>query len=650
MKKTIEIMVATALLCQHGPTTLAKNEKDPEAGNTIENILRPPEVYNMTMSPDGQYAASVAPTGQGGDRGVLIFNLDTMQIHRSFKWKARDIDSVTWTTKDDVAFHLSKWGAFAEGVYSVNVNRDEIYTLISNDAIVHWVDPIPHSNEAWVWLRKGFQLTPSLARLRVDENAQVRRTTGGYETPATSRNPLLSDHINEPKGEVMKWWTDQNHQPRIALRFYKDQLEYLHRSNVDEGWEPLRLDPEKWDIELFGAENNTLYVAGYNDESTKGLYSYDIDTETIGELLFRDDYYDFSDSASYLLFQKQLIGFRYLRDRTHFVWLHPNLETIQGILDGSLPGRINIIYQSSEDFGRHLVYSYSDSVPPEYLVLDLEAKSLQRIAATAPWLNYSKLASTEVFHFETNDGLKLEGYLTRPVDKSNEPYPTIMLVHGGPWVRDHSGYNDETQLFAQNGYAVVRVNYRGSPGYGKKISKDHQFEFRKMQGDIAEAARFMVTQGIADPNRIAIMGASFGGYSALCGAAFESELYRCAISKMGVFDWEEMIKSLKRKDLLYAHHKLLEGLGNPKEHKERFEEISPIYHIDKIKVPIFLIHGKDDSKVSIRQSKVLRSELKKHGIEHEVLFLDGEGHALFSPKNRMKAYKQILRFLDKNME
>lgn len=602
----------------------------------------------MTMSPDGKYAASVAPIGDNGDRGIAIFDLETMEIHRSFKWKAKDIDSVTWTTNEDVAFKLSQWGAYVEGVFSVNVNRNDIYQLISNDAVISFVDPIREESRALIWIRDGYKTKKGLATLKATGNGK-QLVGGQMEIAPTRSNSLLSNRIQQPKGEVFGWKIDQDHSARIVSRFFEDKLEYLHRYHEDDAWVPLPLDPELWSIELFGADKNILYIAGYNGEDTKGLFTYNIENNEIGELLFRDDYYDFSDTSSYIFYKKQVVGFRYLADMPRFVWLHSELKGIQAMIDGTLKNRVNVIYDSSVDFSRHLIYSYSDNAPPEYAVLDLKAKTLKQITKSAPWLNYEKLPHTEVFHFKTSDGLRLEGYLTRPKDKKG-PHPTIALVHGGPWARDSAGYDDETQFLASKGYAVIRVNYRGSTGYGKKISFDSEYDFRKMQDDITEAVQLMAKQGISDPKRLAIMGASFGGYSAICGAAFEPDLYQCAITNMGVFDWEEMIKSRKRQEHEYSAHKLVEELGDPKLDQTRFEEISPIYHVDKIKIPIFVIHGKDDSNVSIKQSKMLKSELQKHGVEHEVLFVGDEGHNIFSLKKRVKTYEQILAFLAKHMK
>lgn len=626
--------------------------KSASKGNTIENFLRPSRVTTLSMSPDGKYAAGTAPMGEIGNSGLIVFDLDTMKVIRSIAPNGRSIRRVRWTTNEDIAYQLIKWNKYTDGFYSINVNRKSTCRLISNDTLAHFVDAATDEDYAWVWLRDGERdgnEEGSLAKLKVKGNAQDRIPGGGTFTIPTARNPLIYNRIPHPPGQIYWWYTDQDHEPRIVSRFHNDERQYIHRYNEEEKWTKLDLDAENWDIEIFGKDKNIVYVSGFHDQQTKGLYPYNISTGEIGELLFRDDYYDFSDSVSYLTHDDGVVGFRYWRDMPVFVWLDPGMEKIQKMIDGAIPGKVNIVYHSSDDFTRHLIFSYSDNDPGSYALLDLKEKRLEEITKTAPWLDLEKLPRTQAFHFKTSDGLKLEGYLTRPNDIEG-PYPTICLVHGGPWSRDYGGYNDETQYLVSQGYAVLRVNFRGSTGYGKTISSEYDYDFRKMHDDITDAVKMAVKHGIADPDRVAIMGASFGGYAAICGAAFEPDLYRCAITNMGVFDWETMIKARKQQDHRYSYHKLMEELGDPKENQAKFEEISPIYHVEKIKSPVFVIHGKDDSNVSIKQSKKLQSELKKHGVEHETYFVPWEGHNIFDLKKRVKTYQMITDFLDKHMK
>ena len=634
------------------PSHAKKKKSESESkNNSIENLFRPARISNIYMSPDGKWAAGLAPIDKAdGHTGLVIIDLDTMKIKQSSKWKGGlDIYNHQWLNNNFVSFKLSKWDKYVSGVYRLDVKKGTTEPLFANDAVVTLIDPnTEHETLAWVWVRDVRDGKPSLCR--VLKTGSARQNTFADRQPyPTVQNPLIRERIPEPHGDVYWWYIDHAHEPRIVWRFFKDKLEYLHRNSREDEWKPLPLDPEEWSIALFTPDNRSVYVAGYKGEDTKGLFLYNIDDDSFSDVLFRDPYYDFSDTAEYMTINDVLVGIWYEKDVPSMVWLVPELESIQAMIDKALPGRVNVVYDWAYDFSRLLIYSYSDITPPEYVMLDLKTKELKEISKSAPWLDNNKLTKTEVFHFTTSDGLRIEGYLNRPVT-GQAPYPTVCLVHGGPWARDSGSYDSEVQYLNSQGYAVIKVNYRGSTGYGKKISEDPEFEFRKMNDDITEAVQTAVKSGIADPERLAIMGASFGGYAAMCGAVFEPDLYQCAITQMGVFDWEELIKDRKRQRSRYSYKKHVEGLGDPKEGSAQFEEISPIYHVENIEIPIFVIHGKEDSNVSIKQSKMLRGELKKHGIEHEIYFAPDEGHNVFEWKRRIQTYERIVAFLDQHMK
>ncbi len=622
--------------------------------SVVENFLRPPRVYSLQISPDGKYAAGPASIGETHDRGVVVIDLDTMEIKKSFSWPSCAIYGVTWTTNEDLVIEVVKWGMWADGVYCINVNDREADALLKNDVSCTILDPV--TEEPWSWIRifGGYRMKPCIAKLDTTGNAKAASASqkvlsGNTAVQDTSSNRLISDKIFDPAGEVHNWFLDQDHQPRIVQRFLDEKLEYMHRTHEDEEWKQIPLDPEDWSIELFGKDKDTIYISGYNDQETKGLYPYSIKSAEIGELIFRDPFYDFSDSASYILYNGDLIGFRYMKDKPAIVWIMPDMLEIQKMVDQTLPDRTNIFIGSSDDFTRHLIASYSDKIAPEYSLLNLKDRSFKTIVKSAPWLSSEQLSKTTPFRFKTDDGLKLEGYLTRP-SSGKAPHPTVCLVHGGPWARDTGGYYDEVQLLASQGYAVLQVNYRGSTGYGKRVSDDGAWDFVNMNADISKAVRTAIKFKIADPDRIAIMGASFGGYAALFGVAFEPDLYQCAITNMGVFDWEELMKSRKRQGHKYSYFKMKKELGDPKLAETKFDSISPIKHVDKIKVPVLIIHGKDDQNVSIRQSKELASALKSNQVPHKTLLIKGEGHHVFGMENRVMVFKEILRFLDENLK
>lgn len=625
------------------PLVEAKKKKAIEKGNTIENLFRPALIRNLSMSPDGKYAAGIGPIGGAlQENGLIIYDLDTMEIARSFKWaESYDIFNPVWLDNNSLAFHVTTVGRYLNGLYRYDIDKGTATQLIGKDAAARIVDPNNESSDpAWLWIHGAMQLKACLAKLNKNGN--------GSNYKRTVDNKLLLERIPEPEGDVYQWYIDHDHNPRGVRRFIDEAREFSFLSPDRKDWHKLPLDPEEWDIEFFHQDNKQVYISGYNGEETKGLYLYNLETEELSDPLYRDPYYDFSSSAYYLTFNDQLLGIYYMKDKPSTVWFAPELSAIQDMVDSAIPNRANVLYDWDTKLKRLIVYSFSDTSPAEFYLLDLDKKALRDLSKSAPWLEPDSLSRTEVFHFTTSDGLRLEGFLNRPTT-GKAPYPTVALVHGGPWSRDSSSFDAEAQFLATQGYAVLKINYRGSTGYGKSISEDPEYDFMAMNRDIAEGVRSAIKGGIADPDRVAIMGASFGGYAALSGATFEPDLYRCAITNMGVFDWEELTKSRKRQRSRYSYQELVEAFGDPKENSDAFKEISPLYHVENIKIPIFVIHGKEDHNVSIRQSKKLKSELQKVGVEFETHFVSDEGHNVFEMDKQIETYQKILDFLNRHM-
>lgn len=225
----------------------------------------------------------------------------------------------------------------------------------------------------------------------------------------------------------------------------------------------------------------------------------------------------------------------------------------------------------------------------------------------------------------------------------------IVLPHGGPWQRDSWGYDPESQFLASRGYIVFRPNYRGSSGYTASISITPAMDFRKMHEDVTDGVRALIASKTADPARIAIFGGSFGGYLALAGVAFEPDLYRCAASFAGVFDLETMMKDDRSNDNDFRYELFRSEFGSAKENRELFEALSPLRHAKKIKARIFVAHGEEDQNADTAQSRRLVKALKSAGVEHETMFISGEGHGLAAMKNRVEFFRRLEAFLKKNL-
>jgi dipeptidyl aminopeptidase/acylaminoacyl peptidase len=253
--------------------------------------------------------------------------------------------------------------------------------------------------------------------------------------------------------------------------------------------------------------------------------------------------------------------------------------------------------------------------------------------------------------FKAHDGCAVDCYLTFPEGAAQKkPLPLVVLVHGGPWVRDEWEFNPDVQFLASRGYAVFRPNYRGSAGYDWRFPVGDDWKFRKMHEDVTDGVRQLLKSDWFDPQRVAIMGSSFGGYLALCGATYEPGLYRCAITEAGVFDWTMMMNDARRQRRESPRYEfLLHHLGDPRKLQAEFDEISPMKHIDQVKIPLLIAHGKSDSVVSVDQSKRLIAELKRRKVPCEVLLKSGEGHGMARLDDRVEPYTMVEAFLARNL-
>jgi dipeptidyl aminopeptidase/acylaminoacyl peptidase len=252
--------------------------------------------------------------------------------------------------------------------------------------------------------------------------------------------------------------------------------------------------------------------------------------------------------------------------------------------------------------------------------------------------------------FKARDGLTINGYLTLPHGSKATDLPVVVMPHDNPWrSRNTWRYSDEVQFLANRGYAVFQVNYRGSIGYGKAFySAGFKQAGGKIQDDITDGVKWLISQKIADPDKIAIFGGGFGGFSALYGVSFHPELYNCAIVQYGVINFFTFIKDVPpylkpRLQMIY------DMVGNPETDAEQLRAISPVFHTDKIKAPLLIFQGAKDERANISELNQFVRELKKQNVPVTYFLKPNERNVFRNEHNRMEMYTEIEKFLDNNM-
>ncbi|MFH1686371.1 MAG: S9 family peptidase [bacterium] len=291
----------------------------------------------------------------------------------------------------------------------------------------------------------------------------------------------------------------------------------------------------------------------------------------------------------------------------------------------------------------------ADDGPVSYYSWNRETRQATFLFDHRPELKEYTLASMEPFSFTARDGLVVHGYLSFPPGSDRKNLATVLNVHGGPWYRDTWGYNSEAQWLANRGYLCVQVNFRGSTGYGKDFLNASNREWGgKMHDDLVDAVEWVVGQGYADPEKVAIYGGSYGGYAALVGATFTPDLFCCAVDMVGVSNLLTFINSIPPYWSTFLEV-LYQRVGNPATDEEFLKSRSPLFRADSIRIPMLIAQGANDPRVKQAESEQIVAAMKANDVDYEYLLFDDEGHGFVRPENRLKFYAAAEKFLAKHL-
>ena len=306
-----------------------------------------------------------------------------------------------------------------------------------------------------------------------------------------------------------------------------------------------------------------------------------------------------------------------------------------GFISGTLDERLWIVYDDK------------DTDPGAAYLYDKEAGTIDFLYRPRPALPVEHLVEMIPLRYDSVDGLSIPAYISYPRLKSTEPSSAIIMVHGGPWARDHWGYNSWVQFLANRGYVVMQVNFRGSTGYGKAFLNAGNLEWgRKMQDDITAAAQYLIHNNIAKPDQVGILGGSYGGYATLAGLTFTPDIYACGVCIVGpsnLFTLLDSIPTYWESAREMFHNKM--GNPNTEDGQKLLQERSPLFHADKIKSPLLVAQGNNDPRVKTAESEQIVKAMRKLDLAVEYLNFPDEGHGFANPKNNMAFLAVVEKFL-----
>jgi dipeptidyl aminopeptidase/acylaminoacyl peptidase len=494
-----------------------------------------------------------------------------------------------------------------------------------------------------------------MARLAGDRGDEGVYGSGSLQVPGASLNRANTRtekrlEVTEFPENTIDYFVDASGALRAVVQENKSGTEahILYRANPESGWRiPAGLESLKNDkVNPFwvSGDGKLLYLARQTPDGTRGMYTYDLEQQQFKELVLGHTKYDVTYRMEAVLTPRtrEVLGFYYVTDKMRAIWFDERMAAVQAALDKALPNRVNKVTSLSDNLQRMVILSASASDPGTYYQFDREKVELKPLMARLPWIVPEKMAEVRMISYPARDGLMIHGYLTLPPEREPRDLPLVVLPHPYLTGRTEWEYDSTVQFLANRGYAVLQMNFRGSSGYGEAFSRKgfHRIG-AEVQDDITDGARWVIDQGIADPHRLAIMGAQFGGYSALMGAMLDPQIYRCAISISGITNWQIKKKNVANLELFKERY------GDPEADAAELARVSPVNNVEKINIPLLLIYdaGQDEYKELRESFTAFTKGLKKAGKSYEILDYHNEYASIYLPKERIELLNRIEKFL-----
>ena len=611
----------------------------------------PPLIGTVKISPSGEKIAMYA-TLNNGDSAILIRDLtknEPLKPIASSDNKSLKLLSFNWF--DDEIILASAW--LAQDVFNtkadytrllrVNVDGSGFTPLFKKrhfkDLPLRWeegnqtriMDWLPDDDEnILVMIRMSNARSPDVIKLNVKKNSikTVKKGVAG----------------------VGYWMTDEDGRVRIGNTYDRNRSSgsIIFQEEGSTKWRTIwdysSFGEDSVSVLGFGKEPNKVWYEAYKDGRV-AVFSADISKQNIEpELVYSHPKRDVETYLRYRKDQKDPIGIGFRDENFHHVTWDKEAADFEKSIYALFPDKEVYFGGTSDDRNRYIIFVENSSTAGSFYLGDKKLGTLDLVAHSYPALANKVLPTKKALFYKARDGLDIEAFLTLPEGK-NKKLPTIIFPHGGPIAADgEKGFDYWTSFFANRGYAVVQMNFRGSTGYGYDFMKAGLGQWGgQMQEDVEDATYWAIKEGIADPDRICIVGGSYGGYAALMGAA-TSDLYQCSVSFAGVSDLLYLLDGSRR----YGGEETVRIMLGDKSRTE-LKEISPVNLADQIKIPVLLVQGDDDSRVLLKHGEAMRDALEEAGVDYIYIQQEDSDHFLTLKRNRLQFFEETEKFLKRHI-
>lgn len=597
----------------------------------MEDFFRNPEKTAFKLSPNGEYFSYLAPWEKR--LNVFVQKVGSGSAVRITSETARDIAGYLWKGNNRILFLKDTGGDENFQLYGVNIDGTEQKGLTVFEKVrTEFIDDLEDVEDmVIVGLNKRNPQVFDPFRLNVNTGEMVQ--------------------LAENPGNIVSWMTD--HDGKLRLAFTSDGVNQtmLYRETESDPFKAVLTTNFKESVSpyLFTFDNKMLYAGSNLGRDKSALVLFDPVTGKEKELVFETKEADI-EGVDYSKKDKKLLSVSWTTDLEKEHFFDADAEAMKKKLQEKLPGYQVNIGSANKAEDKFMVRTYSDKSRGAYYLFDKKTGELTKLADLTPWLKENELCEMKPISYQSRDGLTIHGYLTMPKGYEAKNLPVVINPHGGPWARDYWGFNPEVQFLANNGYAVLQMNFRGSTGFGRSFWESSFKQWgRTMQNDISDGVKWLVDQGIADPKRVAIYGGSYGGYATLAGLTLTPDLYAAGVDYVGVSNMFTFMKTIPPywKPMLDMFYEMV---GNPKTDSLMLAEVSPVFQIDKIKAPLFVAQGANDPRVNKDESDQIVKALKEKNVAVEYMVKDNEGHGFHNEENRFDFYRSMLAFLDKHLK
>ncbi|MAT67142.1 MAG: S9 family peptidase [Crocinitomicaceae bacterium] len=597
----------------------------------LENFFKNPEKSSYQISPDGSFYSFMAP--YKNRMNIFIQKIgDSSATQLTFE-EARDIAGYFWPNNEQIVFLKDEAGDENFHLFGVNIDGSNPIGFTDFEGVrAQIIDDLPDQKDFVV-------IGLNKRNKQVFDPYRLNLKTG--EISMLAENP----------GNIQGWMFDHDGKLRIATAIVDGvNQSILYRENEEDEFKTIITTnfKEGFNPQFFTFDNKNIIGSSNLGRDKYAIVEFDPISAKEVKVLYANDDYDVN-GVGYSRKRKVITAayFESWKSERHYFdsTSKATFEKIQKRLAGYEIGITGV----NKDENILILRTYSDKSLGAYYIYNSEDDKMKKIVDVSPWIDEKEMSNQLPIAYQSRDGLKINGYLTLPKGYNMENaknLPVVINPHGGPWARDSWGFNPEIQFLANRGYAVLQMNFRGSTGYGRKFFESSFKKWgREMQDDITDGTQWLIDKGIADSTRIAIYGGSYGGYATLMGLVKEPKMYAAGVDYVGVSNmftfmktippyWEPML------EMMY------EMVGDVEKDSTMLREVSPVFHVDKIKAPLFIAQGANDPRVNVDESDQMVKAMKEKGIDVEYLVKKDEGHGFRNEENRFEFYRAMEKFLN----